>query len=234
MNNIWFTWGDVFNASLQNLWWGFIQFAPRLIIAIVFFIIGWILGSLVAKAFEHVFSALKIDKLFQSIKADEFMHRAGMNLNTGYFVGQVIKWFVIIVFLIPSLNLVGLDSISNFLGTDVLGFLPRVIIAAFILIIATIVADALSKAIIAGAKAMGLHSANMLGTVAKYAVWVFAFIIALGQLGVAAAYMQILFAGIIGMIAVAGALAFGLGAKDAAGNLISKMGDEMSHRHNNL
>ena len=230
MSNIWVTWGDVFNASLQNLWWGFIQFAPRLIIAIVFFIIGWVLGSLVAKAFEHVFTALKIDKLFQSIKADEFMKRAGMNLNTGYFVGQVIKWFIIIVFLIPSLNLVGLDSISTFLGTDVLGFLPRVIIAAFILIIATVVADALSKAIVAGAKAMNLRSANMLGTVAKYAVWVFAFIIAFGQLGVAPAYMQILFAGIIGMFAVAGALAFGLGAKDAAGRFISKLGDNMSHK----
>ena len=224
------TWGDVFNASLQELWWGFVQFAPRLIIAIVFFIIGWVLGSLIAKAFEHVFSALKVDKLFQSIKLDEFMHRAGMNLNTGYFVGQVVKWFVIIVFLLPSLNLVGLDSISSFLKDDVLAFLPRVVIAALILIIATIVADAMSKGVVASAKALNLRSANMLGTIAKYAVWIFAFIIAFGQLGVAAAYMQILFTGIIAMLAIAGALAFGLGAKDAAGRFISKLGEDMSHR----
>lgn len=233
MSNIWITWGDVFNASLQNLWWGFVQFAPRLILAIVFFIIGWILGSLVAKAFEHVFSALKIDKLFQSIRADEFMHRAGMTLNTGYFIGQIAKWFIIIVFLLPSLNLVGLDSISSFLSDGILAFLPRVIVAAFILIIATVVADALSKAIVAGARAMNLKSANMLGTIAKYAVWVFAFIIAFGQLGVAPAYMQILFAGIIGMLAVAGALAFGLGGKDAAGRIISKLGEDISHKQNN-
>jgi hypothetical protein len=230
MNNIWVTWGDVFNASLQDLWWGFIQFAPRLIVAIIFFIIGWVLGSLVAKAFEHVFSALKIDKLFQSIKADEFFKRAGMNLNTGYFVGQVIKWFVIIIFLLPSLNLVGLTTISSFLKDDVLGFLPRVIVAAFILIIATVVAEALSKAVVAGGKALNLSSSNMLGTVAKYAVWIFAFIIALGQLGVAPAYMQILFAGIIGMLAVAGALAFGLGAKDHASKFLSKLGEDISHR----
>ena len=85
MNNIWFTWGDVFNASLQDLWWGFMQFAPKLIVAIVFFIIGWVLGSLIAKGFEQVFSALKVDKLFESIKADDFFRKAGMNLNTGYF-----------------------------------------------------------------------------------------------------------------------------------------------------
>lgn len=230
MNNIWMTWGEVFNASLQDLWWGFIQFAPKLIIAIIFFIVGWVLGSLVAKAFEHVFAALKVDKLFQSVKADEFMKRAGMNLNTGYFVGQVIKWFIVIVFLLPSLNLVGLTSISSFLSEDVLGFLPRVIIAAFILIIATVVADAVSRTVVATTRAMNLKSANMLGTVSRYTIWIFAFIIALGQLGIAPAYMQILFAGIIGMLAVAGALAFGLGGKDAASRLISKLGEDMSHR----
>jgi len=130
---------------------------------------------------------------------------------------------------LPSLNLVGLDYISFFLKDDVLGFLPRVIVAAFILIIATIVAEALSKAVNSSARAMNLHSANMLGTVAKYAVWIFAFIIALGQLGVAPAYMQILFAGIIGMLAIAGALAFGLGAKDAAGRFVAKIGEDIAH-----
>ena len=229
MSNIWITWGDVFNTSLQDLWWGFIQFAPKLIVAIIFFIIGWILGSLVAKAFEHVINALKVDKLFASIGMDDFFRKAGMNLNTGYFIGQVVKWFVIIVFLLPSLNLVGLDYISSFLKDDVLGFLPRVIVAAFILIIAAIVAEALSKAVNSSARAMNLHSANMLGTVTKYAVWIFAFIIALGQLGVAPAYMQILFAGIIGMLAIAGALAFGLGAKDAAGRFVAKIGEDIAH-----
>lgn len=229
-SNIWLTWGDVFNASLQDLWWGFVQFAPKLIIAIVFFVIGWVLGSLLAKAFEQVIGALKIDKLFQSIGAEDLFRKAGMKLNTGYFIGQVVKWFVIIVFLLPSLNLVGLTDISAFLKDDVLGFLPRIIVAALILIIATVVADFLQKAVIAGTKALSLRSANMLGTIAKYAVWIFAFIIALGQLGIAPAYMQILFAGIIGMFAVAGAIAFGIGGKDAAARFIAKLGQDVSHK----
>lgn len=230
MNNIWVTWGDVFNASLQDLWWGFIQFAPKLILAIVFFIVGWVLGNLVAKAFEQVIGALKIDKLLHSVGADDLLKKAGMNLNSGYFFGQIVKWFVLIVFLLPSLSLVGMDFVSAFLKDEVLGFLPRVIVAAFILIIATVVAEAISRTVAAGSKAMNLRSANMLATVAKYAVWVFSFIIALGQLGVAPAYMQILFAGIIGMFAVAGALAFGLGGKDAAAKFLSKLEGDMAHR----
>ena len=230
MNNIWLTWGDVFNASLRDLWWGFVQFTPKLIIAIVFFIVGWALGTIISKALEQVFGALKVDKLFASIGADDFFRKAGMTLDTGYFVGQVAKWFVVVVFLLPSLNLVGLDYIASFLKDDVLGFLSRVVVAALILIIATIVSGGLSSAVKASARSMNLASANMLGAVAKYAVWVFAFIIALGQLGVADYYMSVLFAGIIAMLSLGGALAFGLGGRDAASRFISKVGEEVSQR----
>jgi len=230
MNNVWLNWGDVFSASLQDLWWGFIQFTPKLLLAIILFVIGWILGNLVAKAFEHVFSSLKIDSLFHSIGLGNLLKKAGMSLNSGYFLGQVAKWFMIIVFLLPSLNLVGLDYIASFLRYDVLGFLPRVVVAAFVLIIAAYVANLTSGTVVASAKAVNVTSAKALGAIAKYAIWIFALIIALGQLGVAEAYMSILFTGIVAMLALSGALAFGLGAKDHASRLISRLGEEVSER----
>lgn len=236
MNNIWLSWGDVFNTSLQSLWFGFIQFAPKLIVAIVLFIIGWVLGSLIAKAIEQVFSSLKIDNLFRSIGTDNFLRKAGVNLNSGHFVGEVVRWFVIIVFLLPSLSLVlptlpgGSDNaVSSFLKNDVLGYLSQVIIAAFVLIIAAVVSEGVSKTVVATAKSVNLRSAHMLGAVAKYAVWIFAFIIALGKLGLND-YMSVLFTGIVAMLALGGALAFGLGGKDAAARFISKLGEEVSQR----
>lgn len=229
MNNIWVTWGDVFNASLQELWWSFIQFTPKLVVAIILFIVGWVLGSLVAKAFEHVFGAMKVDKLLASVGGDTFLRRAGMSLDSGYFVGQVVKWFVIILFLLPSLSLVGLGEISVFLREDVLGFLPKVIIAAMVLVIATVVSEGLSTAVVAGARTMNLRSSNMLGAIAKYAVWIFAFIMVLGKLGLGD-YMSILFSGLVAMLALGGALAFGLGGKEHASRLIGKLSEEMSHK----
>lgn len=194
--------------------------------AVVFFFIGWLLGSVVARAIEQVFSSLKIDNLFKSIGAESFFRKAGVNLNTGYFIGQVVRWFVIIVFLLPSLNLVGLTDVSSFLEQSVLGFLPQVIIAAFVLIIAAVVSEGLSKTVLATAKAIDLKAANLLSTIAKYSVWVFAIIIALGKLGLGD-YMSILFSGIIAMLALGGALAFGLGGKDHASRFISKLGEEV-------
>lgn len=228
-NNIWTDWSLVFTDSLQTLWWSFVQFTPKLLLAIIFFIVGWLLGSLIARAIEQVFRSLKIDGLFSSIGADNFLRKAGMNLNTGYFLGQVVRWFVIIVFLLPSLNLVGLYDVATFLQQDVLGYLPQVIIAAFVLIIAGFVSEALSKAVLATTMAMNLKASHMLATIAKYAVWAFAFIIALGKLGLGD-YMSILFSGIVAMLALGGALAFGLGGKDAAARLIARLGEEVSER----
>ena len=156
MNNIWVTWGDVFSRSLQDLWIGSIQFAPKLILAVVLFIIGWVLGSLVARAFEQVLGALKVDKLLASVKADDLLRQAGMNLNTGHFIGQVAKWFIVLVFLLPSLDLLGLDSIRMFLVEDVIGYLPHVIVAAFILIIASVVSQAVAKLVAASTRAMSV------------------------------------------------------------------------------
>ncbi|MBP6060787.1 MAG: hypothetical protein KA515_02190 [Candidatus Pacebacteria bacterium] len=229
-NGIWLSWGEVFNASLRDLWFGFVQFTPKLVVAVVLFMVGWLLGNIIARAIEQVFGSLKIDSLFKSVGADDTLRKAGMSLDSGHFVGQVAKWFVVVVFLIPSLNLVGLSSITSFLQNDVLGFLPHVIVAAFILIIATVVAEGLSKAATATAKSMNLSSANMLGAIAKYSVWIFAFIIALGQLGVADYYMSVLFTGIVAMLSFGGALAFGLGGKEHASRFLSKLGEEVSSK----
>ncbi len=227
--NILTNWGTVFNQSLFDLWLSFVQFVPNLIVAIVLFVLGWVLAHFIAKAFEQVLGALKVDKLLESVGVDSFLRKAGMNLNAGYFIGQVVKWFVVVVFLFSSLSLVGLDSIADFLKGDVLAFLSKVIVASLVLVIASVVSEGISKTVAASARSMNLSSANLLGTVAKYAVWVFAFIVALDGLGMGD-YMNMLFGGIIGMFAVAGALAFGLGGKDAAGRFIEKLQNEVSNR----
>lgn len=230
MNNIWTVWGDVFNASLQGLWWGLLQFVPRLVLALLFFAVGWILGSLVSRAFEHVVRLLKVDNLLNSMGVGNFLRKAGLNLNSGYFVGEVMKWFVLVVFMLPSLNLVGLDYVASFLKDDVLLFLPRVLVAISVLIAATLLSDFVSKTVLAGSRAMSLSSTNMLASFSKYIIWIFAFVVALDQLGVAPGFMNILFTGIVGMLSLGGALAFGLGGKDAAARLIARLGDEMSEK----
>jgi len=221
------TWGQVFSSSLQSVWLGFIGFVPNLIVAIVVFVIGWVLGSVVGRAIAQVVSALKIDKLFQSAGAEEVLNRAGIKLNVGGFIGWLVKWFIIIVFLMTSLEVLGLEQVNAFLREVVLAYLPQVIIAALILILATVVADFIRKVVSGTARAANVRGANMVGTISYYAIWIFALIIALSTLGIAPQFMQILFTGIVAMLAIAGGLSFGLGGRDAAQKAIENVSQDM-------
>jgi len=222
--------GLVFSDSLLGLWYGFINFVPSLLLAIILFVIGWAVGSVVGKAIAQVISALKVDKLFESPGTQEIMDRMGIKLNVGKFFGVIVKWFIIIVFLIASLQIVGLTQVNDFLRSVVLLYLPKVIIAAIVLIIASILAEAMHKLVLASSKAANLNSAKMLAAITRYAIWIFAFIIALSELGIATYFMQVIFMGIIVMAAIAGGLAFGLGGKDAASRAIEDISRDISSR----
>jgi len=221
-------WGEVFSQSLIGLWYGFINFVPGLLGAIVLFILGWIVGSIIGKAVTQLFAVLKVDKLFESAGATEFMNRAGLKLNVSGFLGALVKWFIIVVFLMASLQIIGLTQVNDFLREAVLYYLPKVVIAALVLVIATVLADAMQKLVKASAKAANISSANMLGSITLYSIWIFAFIIALSELGIATAFMQILFTGFIAALALALGLAFGLGGKEAASRAVEKLSNDMS------
>jgi hypothetical protein len=222
-------WGDVFTASLQGLWVGAIAFVPKLLFALIIFIIGWVIGVVIAKALAQVINALKINKLFASIGANGMFERAGFRLDVGMFIGEVAKWFIILVFLMASLDVLGLSQVNVFLREVVLGYLPRVFVAAILIVIAALVAESIKRFVQGSALAMGLHSAKMAGSVAKWAIWIFVIIIVLSELGIAPAFMQILFTGIVAMLSLAGGLAFGLGGKEAASKVIEKMKTSVSH-----
>ena len=217
------SWGDAFTFSLQNIWASFIDFVPRFLFAVIIFIIGWIIGSIIGKAVDQVISALKIDKALEGAGANKMMDKTGMKLNVGGFIGGVVKWFIIVVFLVASLDVMSLTAVTDFLKNDVLMYLPHVIVAALVLVIATVIADFMGKVVLASAKAGGVRSANFLGTLTRYSIFIVAFVIALGELGIAAAYMQVLFTGLVAMLAIAGGLAFGLGGKEAAARTIEKL-----------
>lgn len=220
--------GGVLSASLQSLWFGVITFLPNLIIAILIFIIGWIVGRLVGNAIAQLITALKIDNVLASSGLKDISDRSGLKITASGVIGGLVRWFIAIAFLMASLEVVGLTQVNDFLREVVLGYLPNVIIAALILLAATVISDFIERIVSGGAKAAHVRSAHMLGTIARYAIWIFAFIIALSELGVAAQFMQILFTGIIAMLAIAGGLAFGLGGRDAASRAIESVRGDMN------
>lgn len=215
------SWGDALTTSLLNVWFGVASFVPKLVLALVIFAIGWILAVLVEKLVEHLFRSLRVDAFLRSAGFDDVVKRAGHTLNSGMFVGVMVKWFIIVVFLMAAFDTLNLVQVTIFLN-QVVTFLPNVIVAVLILMVAVIIASAMQKVVMASARAAHIKSAELLGRITKWSIWIFAILVALSNLGIATGIIytvvQMTFAG----LALAVGLAFGLGGKDVARELIEK------------
>lgn len=214
---------DAFGSLLE----GVIVLVPKLIVAVIIVILGWLAGAALSKVVSQIFKTLKIDTALEAAGAKDLVHKAGVNLNSGLFVGELVKYFVITVSLIATFNILGLSDVNLFLQGVVLGYLPQVIVAVLILVVAIIVAEVMRKVVVASAKAANVHKAGLLGSVTKWSIWIFAILAALFQLNIAATFIQTLFTGIVVAFSVAIGLAFGLGAKDTAREIVEDIRAEI-------
>lgn len=216
-------------ASFQQLWLGVIEFIPKLILSIIIFIVGWVIAVALDKLVVRVIRLFRVDKALQALSVDKFLERGGFRLDSGVFIGALVKWFFIIAFLIAALEVLGLTQVNMFLG-QVLVYLPNVFVAAIILVVAALIANAAQRLVAGTAKGANLPSSHLLGGMTKWAIWIFALLAALYQLGIAGPLVQTLFTGFIAMIVIAGGLAFGLGGKDIAGRYIERLKGDISSR----
>lgn len=223
------TWADVLTRSFQDLWLGIIAFIPNIIVALIIFVLGWLVGAALGRVVAQIVKSLKVDGALKSTGLAEAVERGGFTLDSGAFLGALVKWFFIVVFLVAALDVLHLTQVNVFLQTVVLGYLPQVIVAVLILLVAAVIAEVAARAVSGAAKAAHVASAGFAGSVAKWAIWIFAVLAALDQLQVASAFVQTLFTGVIVALSLAFGLAFGLGGQQAAAGYIEKMRSEMKN-----
>ena len=219
-------WADVLQQSFYGLFYGTVAFLPNLLIALIIFILGWIIGAGLGRLVAQVVSAAKVDQALRSAGVEAVVERGGFRMNSGNFLGGLVKWFFIIVFLIAALDVLGLTEVTIFLRTVVLGYLPNVIVAVLILLVAAVLADVVQRVVAGSAAAANLRSANLLGSLARWAIWIFAILAALNQLQIASDFIQPLFTGLVVALALAFGLAFGLGGQQAAARIIERMHEQ--------
>lgn len=225
------TWGEAITLSLLSLWERFVAFLPSLVGAILVFVAGWIVAVALGKAVEHIVKIIRIDDVVEKAGTKERMRKAGVDLNIAKFFGGLVKWFLILVFLMAATDILHLTQVTSFLNSIVL-YLPNVIVAAVILAVAFLVGNFTYSVIKGSTKIAGIVSATLLATIAKWAIVVFGFLAALIQLGVASSLINTIFIGFVAMLSLAGGLAFGLGGKDEATLILKKLRHEITENHN--
>jgi hypothetical protein len=227
------TWGNVLGQSFQDIWLGVANFIPNLIVAIVIFVVGWLIAALLGKVVSQIIRSIKLDTALRSAGFETVVNRAGFTLDSGVFIGDLVKWFIVVVFLVASFDVLGLSQVNAFLQEVVLMYLPRVIVAVLVLLLAVVIADTMQRFVTGAARAAHMKSANFLGSVTRWSIWIFAVLTALAQLNVAVQFINTLFTGVIVALSLGFGLAFGLGGQDAAGRFIDRIKQEIADRHHN-
>ncbi len=218
-----------FLQSLTSLTAGVGDFLMKLAIAAAFVFLGYLFGHALGRVVEQIAESLKADEWLRRAGVDRVLRKAGYELRAGSFFGGLAKLFFIVLMLIPALDIIGLSQVNSFLS-DVLSYIPQVVVAAVILFVASVASDVLGDMVKGTGHALGSRVAHLLGTVTRIAIWTFAVIMALSELGIAPQYMYTLFAGFVAMISIAGGLAFGLGGKEAASDLIKEIRTEIREK----
>lgn len=216
--------------SLADLWLRFIGFLPILLGALIVFIVGWLVAAAVGQLIQRLLVLVRLNEPFDRIAGFRAaVERAGLDLNIPKFFGELVKWFLFIVALLATADILGLQAVADFLN-QVISYLPNVVVAAVILVAGVIFGNFVGRVTKASVEAAKLPHGRGSGAIAKWAVIIFAFLAALLQLQVAETLVQTLFTAFAAGAAIASGLAFGLGGKDLATKILKHLEKDVTDK----
>ncbi len=223
------TWGEAITMSLLGVWSSCITFVPVFIGALLVFVVGWVMAATLGKIVEKIVKTLKVDDAFQHIGWGNWLDDIGIKFSVAVFIGGIVKWFLVLVFLMAATDILQLKQVTAFLNSILL-YIPNVIVAVIILAIVFLLGNFVYHLVKGSTRAAGVMSAAILATISKWAIIIFGVLAALLQLGIAASLVNTIFIGIVAMLSLAGGLAFGLGGRDEAALLLHKLREELSEK----
>ena len=215
--------GDALRASLAGALNTFLSAIPRIIGFALVLIVGWIISSLLARGMEALLHAVRFNDLARRSGFADFVQKMGVRDDASGVIASIVKWFVRLITLVVAFDMLGLPAVSSVLQ-QLLLWLPNLVVALVVLVIGGLAANALSRLVRGASAEAGFSNPDMLATVTRVAVWGFTIIVAVNQLGIATTLINTLLIGLVGAAALAFGLAFGLGGRDRAAQLLDTMG----------
>ena len=216
------TWAETTTYALLRLWDGFLAFVPSLIGAIIIFIMGWFVALGIGKLTAEILNRVKLNKIFERAGWNSALEKAELKVNPSEFIGAIVKWILVIVFLLVAVEILGLVEFAGFLK-GILSYLPNVVVAVLILVVTVILVDIVEKIIRAAVEGIKVGYGHLASAIIKWSIWTFAILAILYQLGVARPFMETLFTGIVAMLVLAIGISFGLGGKDVAAEILQDL-----------
>jgi hypothetical protein len=212
-------WGDAMMASFTGAMALFFAAIPKIIGFAIILVVGWFVATLIARAVGAILRTIHFNNLARRSGFSDFVQRMGLDTDASGFVAEVVKWFVRLITLVVAFDALGLPAVSDVLR-QLLLWLPNLVVALVVLVIGGLAANAFASVVRGSTSEAGFRNPDTLAKIAKGAVWAFAIVIAVNQLGIAQTLVNTLFMAVVGAAALALGLAFGLGGRDTAGEVV--------------
>jgi len=204
---------DVVGSSLAQL----AGFIPRLVGGLVILAVGLIIAVVIHRAVVTIAKVLKVEAF---LKKYGIAHVDGVSWSE--VVAELARWAVIVIFLIPVFEAWGISGTTNVLN-QILGYIPNVVVAVIIGVLGLVFARLAHDVTYSATRSLGDDTAHTASLIARWAIVVFTALVVLNQLGIAQDLIRILFTGLVGLLALAGGLAFGLGGQDTAREILNSL-----------
>lgn len=211
-------WGEALMTSLTTAFAIFFGAIPRIIAFALIVLVGWLVAKVIARGVAALLRALRFNELAERAGLADFVQKMGVRHDATTVLAAVTKWFVLLIAFTVAFDALGLPAVSSVLR-QLLLWLPNLAVALVVLVVGGVLAAVLARLVRASAAEAGLGNPDLLATLARAAVWGFAIIVAVNQIGIAATLVNTLFTGLVAMIALGGGLAFGLGGRDVASRI---------------
>jgi len=196
-------------------------FLPRLLVAIVIVIGGWLLAKAARFATTRALRAINFNVLTERAGLDGFLRQGGVEGDTTSIFGLLVYWLVILAALLVAFNGLGLTYITDLLQR-IVWFVPNVFVALLVLAFGSYFARFVGETVRTYCRNIKLQDADLMGKLAQYPIMVFVVLIALDQIRIGGDIIRQSFLIILAGIVFALALAFGLGAREWAADRIDQ------------
>jgi Conserved TM helix len=220
-------WGQAILIALANALNLILTFIPRLFGFAIILLVGWLIATLVSKGVTLLLRKVGFDRMSERIGLNRFEERMGVKMDSAGILGKIVFWFILLIFLVPAADALGVPAVSNVLN-ELVAYIPNVFVAILVLFLGALAGTVVADLVRGTAASAKVGNPNLFANLARYAILGFAVLIALEQLQIAPTLLNELFGALVAAVAIAFGLAFGLGGQETARKWLNRGESTMS------
>ncbi|MFT6336320.1 MAG: hypothetical protein ACJATI_003079 [Halioglobus sp.] len=211
---------EIMQTALSDMLTNFGGTLSNVLKALVIFFIGYIIAKIVAKAIKTALKKIGIDKLGEKLNEIDIVHKANIDIKFSEVISKMVYYIMMLIFTVAATSVLGIPEISD-LVTDIINFVPNLIVAIIVLFLGTLLADRLRKFVDTALKSLGVASSGLISSFLFYFLFINIVIVALSQAKIDTSFLSQNISIIIGGIVLAFAIGYGLASKDVMSNIVA-------------